>query len=590
MGGMGLLLAILVSSSGIPTPAPASIRVDRIPVNGGGELLTLYRQIPNHSEIPVVSVLRDTMGDPDPANDRLRYVWILTDRRAPWYKHALAAIPFLYTRMPAKMPSATRKPGPVLDLSKPGDRSVVSLAKGLLQTQAFDPMGAVIRTSTRSYHLNEEYRRQTRVTEAMTALSDLDQSRNASATLIDARDLQQLRARLLLSTRTLGGWVQESGLPRVYANDVTNIEEMRGHNWDLLRQSAEWNGLSFEPLHLAGGPPSHVILWIAKSDLRSSPSNKRFHSKFLKISSPWGDARLLNWKGFTENRQWDGQGQEMIPLALYSLDHPKIPHLVADMRDSFAPTRREMFRRAVTDTTAGVLGVTRTANIGLFAASFAWEFISDRWGAANNRSWRVRSYAELRYRLAIDTTLDPALRKDLAKRADWLAMSPFEESLDNEVRIAELQHEALVKWAQSPKAALKLNKDRREELALLRRSEEQRVWATTARIASFGLYRKRATDVEASYVELDSRRKVVTYTKFLEQMLDSGVPHPEVSWNASEVRLAVSELGRLRPQDPAVVSLKNRILAKIVDQPSRAAIAEAWRGSSVGASPAELEH
>jgi len=587
---MGVLLAILVSSGVTDTGSTASIRVDRVTVNGGGELLTLYRQIPNHSEIPVVSVLRDTMGDSDPANDRLRYVWILTDRRAPWYKHALAALPFLYTRMPSHLPPATRKPNPVLDLSKPGDRSVASLAKTLLQTQAFDPMGAVVRTSTRSYHLNEEYRRQTRVTEAMTALSDLDQSRNASTSLIDARDLQQLRARLLLSTKTLGGWVQESGLPRVYASDVTKIEEMRGHNWDLLRQSAELNGFAFEPLRLAGGPPSHAVLWVAKSDLKSNVALKRFHGKFLKISSPWGDSKLLNWKGFTETREWDGHETEMIPLAVYSLDHPKVPHLVADMRDSFAPTRREMFRRAVTDATVGVLGVTSTANIGLYAATFGWEFVSSRWGAANNRSWRVRSYAELRYRLAIDTSLDPALRKELTKRANWLAMNPFEESVDREVEIAKIQHEALVKWAESPKAAVKLNKDRREELALLRRSEEQRVWATTARIATLGVYRKRAADVPASYAELDARRKVATHMKFLAQLLDSGEPHLEVSWNAAEVHTAVSELARLRPEDAEVVGLVNRVLDRIEDQAAKASVAAAWRGSSVGVAPGAIDH
>jgi hypothetical protein len=588
MGGIGSILAILVSFNGIPDTGAASTRVDRVAVNGGGELLTLYRQVPNHSEVPVVAVLRDTMGDGEPANDRLRYVWILTDRRAPWYKHALAAIPFLYTRSPSRLPSPKHRPSPVLDLSKPGDRSVASLAKTLLQSQAFDPMGAAVRTSTRSYRMNEEYRRQTRVTEAMTALSDLERSGGPS--LIDKQDLQQLRARLLLSTKTLGGWVQESGLPRVYTNDVLKIEEMRGHNWDLLRQSAELNGLSFEPVRLAGGPPSHAMLWVAKSDLTASAATRKFHGKFLKISSPWGDEKLLNWKGFTAKREWDGQEAEMIPLALYALDHPKIPHLVADMRDAFAPTRREMFRRAVTDTTAGVLGLSGTGNLGLYAASFGWSFVSNRWGAANNRAWRVRSYSELRYRLAIDTSLDPALRQDLEKRAEWLAMNPFEESVENEIKIAKIQQAALVEWAGSPKAALKLNKDRREELALLRRSDEQRVWASTARIASLGLYRKRALDVPASYAELDQRRRVATHAKFLTRMLEKGDPHPEVAWNANEVRAAVSELGRLRPQDPEIVALVNRVLHSMEDQQARAAVAEAWRESAGGVGPAAIDH
>ena len=157
MGVAGLLLAILATST--RAPHPASVRVDHLAAAGGAELLTLYRTVPNHAEIPVLAVLRDTMGDSNLANNRLRYVWILTGRRAPWYRHALAALPFFYTRMPARPPSPYEKPSPVLDLGKPADRSVASLARSLLQTQAFDPMGAVVRTSTRSYQMNEEHRR-----------------------------------------------------------------------------------------------------------------------------------------------------------------------------------------------------------------------------------------------------------------------------------------------------------------------------------------------------------------------------------------------------------------------------------------------
>lgn len=551
------------------------MRIDTIPVNGGAQLITIYRQIPNHSEVPVLSVLRDTLGDSDPASYRLRYVWILTDRRAHWYQHALAAVPFFYARMPAPKPSADRRPGPSLDLAKPADRSVAKLAKTLLQTEAFDPMGAFVRSSTRSYNLNEDFRRQNRVAEALTALEDLDRSPRRPSSLTAPED-QQLRARLLLSTKTFGGWVDDRGLPMVYSADVTHIEEMRGHNWDLLRQAAESNGLAFEPLRLAGGPPSNAIVWVAKSELTASSASRAFHGKFLSIATPWGDSRLLNWKGYTETRLWGGQPVEMIPLAVYSLDHPKVPQLVADMRDGFAPGRREMFRRALTDTTAGVLGVTRSANVGLFAATFAWEFVSSRWGASNDRSWRIRAYSELRYRLSLDTTLDPVLRKELTKRANWLAMNPFEESPDRGIRAAKIQHSALVKWAESPKARNKLDKDRREELALLRRTDPQRFWASTTRIATLGLYRQRATNTPATYVELDARRKVDTYTRFLEQVVNGNNPRPEVSWNGPAVRNAVYELGRLRPNDPQVVSLVNKVLSRIEDTQAKAAFVDAW--------------
>jgi hypothetical protein len=484
--------------------------------------------------------------------------------------------------MPAPMPSATRPPGPVLDLSKPADRSVAMLAKSLLQAEAFDPLGAIIRTSTRSYKLNEDFRRQNRVGEALTALSDLSQTRNSPLT---PADLEQLQARLLLSTKLFGGWVDDRGLPIVYSADITKIEGMRGHNWDLLRQAAESNGLLFEPLRLAGGPPSHAILWVAKSDLKSNSSSKHFNGRFLNIKTPWGDPQLLDWKGYTAERLWRGQQTQMIPLAVYSLDHPKVFQLVADMRDGFAPSRREMFRRAVTDSTVGVLGLSATANIGVFAAVYSWQFVTSRWGAPNDRSWRVRAYAELRYRLAIDTTLDTDLRKELSKRADWLALNPFEESLASEVRASRIQQAALVRWAESPKARVKLNKDRREELALLRRSEDQRFWANATRIATLGLYRKRARDTAASYNELAIRRKVAAHEEFLAQILRGGNPHPEVSWNQGAVRNAIFELGRLKPDDPEIAKLVNQVLDKMEDTQTKAALVDAWYNTEPGSQP-----
>lgn len=582
MGGTWLLLAVLASSSPAPEPSLAlprpSVRLERVTTPNNGELITLYRSTGSGQQIPVLAVLRDSLG----ANSgRLRYVWVLTARKPAWYQYVLAGIPYFYTRMPAGLPSANKKPGPILDLDKPADKSVAKLAASLLQTQAFDPLGPIIRTPTRSFHQNAENRQQVQVAEALAAISELDNANTSP-------EWQQVRARLLLSTKTFGGWVQDRSLPTVNAKDITRIEEMRGHNWDLLRQSAEANGLVFQPIRLAGGPPSHAILWASQADVQSSAPSRPFHAKFLKIASPWGDERLQHWTGHVETRDWDGDRVSMIPLALYSLDHPKVPFLLADMRDGFGPQRREIFRRAITDTTAGVLGVSKTANLGLFAGIFAWQFITSRWGAANDRSWRVRSYAELRYKLALDTTVEPALRRDLAKRTNRLDMNPFSDSLERQAKIAAIQHEALLKWALSDKGAAKsLNKDRREELALRDRSEGKRIWASVERIGTFGLYRQRAADVPASYARLAELRTVEAHRRLLEDLLEKGGSHPEVAWNLDAVRNAVFELGQLRPSDPEIGAMVNKFLKQIGSEEARTVCTDAWR-EALGGTPDEI--
>src|SRR5436190_23298783 len=77
----------------------AMIRVERTPV-AGGELVTYFHRglsYGNPCEVPLMAVLRDTMGDSDPLNDKLRNVWVFTYRSPSIWRRAAGAVPFLYT-------------------------------------------------------------------------------------------------------------------------------------------------------------------------------------------------------------------------------------------------------------------------------------------------------------------------------------------------------------------------------------------------------------------------------------------------------------------------------------------------------------
>ena len=66
-----------------------TFRVEKFRVAGGAEIITIFADLKNlgdssvesRKEVPLVSVLRDTLGDENPENDRLRYVWMLTYTR-----------------------------------------------------------------------------------------------------------------------------------------------------------------------------------------------------------------------------------------------------------------------------------------------------------------------------------------------------------------------------------------------------------------------------------------------------------------------------------------------------------------------------
>ncbi|HEX5832976.1 MAG TPA: hypothetical protein VFY34_03940, partial [Pyrinomonadaceae bacterium] len=94
--------------------------MEKIEVPGGAELITVHAKLSglesdkNDKWIPLVSILRDTLGDNTVENNRLRYVWPLTYTRPSTKQKIAAAIPFFYTRVGNK--ERTRKtPPPALD-------------------------------------------------------------------------------------------------------------------------------------------------------------------------------------------------------------------------------------------------------------------------------------------------------------------------------------------------------------------------------------------------------------------------------------------------------------------------------------------
>ena len=60
------------------------------------------------------------------------------------------------------------------------------------------------------------------------------------------------------------------------------------------------------------------------------------------------------------------QAVEMIPLALYGLDYPKIPTLLVDFRDTYNPKRREMSRRVLNDVTRNILSISTFGSMPYF--------------------------------------------------------------------------------------------------------------------------------------------------------------------------------------------------------------------------------
>jgi hypothetical protein len=576
-----LLSGVLVAAQ----PSKPAYFLKRDPVTGGAELVTLFGRQTNAAtgqdlEVPLLSVLRDTLGDGDSHNDRLRYVWILTSTRPTPLQRATSAASILWFRAGTRQHD-NRVPAPALDLGAPAKSVWTNLLGDSLQATKLDPLGMAVRASTRSYRGNFSDYRKLQLFQALEVLDSLELEKAGDSLLPDA-DFRQLYSRLSLSDRTLGGLVREQSLNKFYDRETARIQETRGHNWELLRQRAELNGLYFEPLALPGDSPLGALLWVAQEDL-DRHSDHSFDGQFLNIADPWTDERLEHWTGYTEPHYLNAEDRpvssdtpgaravEMIPLAFYSLDHPRAPLLLADFRDQMKPKRKEMFLHGSSVVITSILGISRFGNWPFFAGESAWTFVRARHGGAVNRSARLRAYSEARAFLAVDNTLDVQLKAELRGRLDHLALNPLENGAAGEAQLAREQYNALIQYAGAPGGLVaKLERDRRRELASYTQSRAHRMFAAFGRLFSPAPRVDSATPDPVLLAQLDSHRRALYHQRFLEQLLASS-PRPDVVGNVDEIERSVEVLSKETAAGPHAPQLIAKVFTRSGDPDLRIA-------------------
>lgn len=592
-------------------------RVERLTIASGAELLTIFGRLDGlrdkgrpAPEVPLVSVLRDTLGDDNPENDRLRYVWMLTYTQPSITKRVAAAIPFFYHRAGNKK-NVSGPPNPIMNLAHAKRATWNRFFWWGVQNAFFDTYGIPLKASSRSYRQNLSDYRKAHVVQALSILGTFeklqqrsrdeseflakrddasapgepgDPALNESSTpLLDVRpaftpgEMLELRARLLLSNNTFGGLYGPDKFESTVSGYSTKSLDHSGHNWDLLRQQAEADGLLFEPLLMPDGTATHVLLWVSKDDLLA-PTTRRYSGRFLSISNPWTDKRLRQWNGYSEIRYFDAENRqtseanaarrvEMIPLALYGLNHPKIPALLIDFRASLNPKKREMSLRALNDVTNNILSLSSFGNLPYFAGRKVYSFLTGRRGIDFNQPSRVRSYSELKLLLAFNSTIEPKLRAELEDRIETVTLNPLSNDMNTEIELARQQYDELVEFARrSNGLPAKVERDRREEMVSLAHGPTMRFLFGLGNIVTFGRYihREKATPELQQRMEL--ARRVRYHTEFLERVARSS-PQIEVAWEMPTVR---TSLRFLADNSHAANGSVAKVAAKVFERTSDA--------------------
>jgi len=304
---------------------------------------------------------------------------------------------------------------------------------------------------------------------------------------------------------------------------------------------------------LPDGTATHAMLWVAREDLEQS-RQKAFDGRFLSISNPWTDKSMLNWKGPVETRYFDSENRrvsdpstairkvEMIPLALYGLDHPKIPVLLIDFRKPLNAKARELSLVAFEKIGARVVVGSPFANLAIRFGRTAARVATRRMGVDLFQPSRRFSYSQLKMVLSTNPGISSTLRNEIARRIESIAMNPLENDLDTEVVLARSQYRALLDYASRPEGLrVDMARDRRAELTTSTHGDFSKFLFRAGGVASFGLYQHREQERQDAGSILEAQRRNQNQAGFLHNVAKSG-SHIDVRWDPEKVRKALQDV------------------------------------------------
>lgn len=513
----------------------------------------------SQTDLPLISTLRDTLGDQNSHNDRLLYVWLLSYARPNAFQYVLSAMPFFYWRVgDGRNAKNVHSVAPLLNLTNPERTLVSGIGRQILESSLLDPSATPIRISSRAYRGNERDYQRFRLEEAATYFRKAPASDDKNG--LSRTEIDTIIARLELRKSLLGGLVPARSVAHMGEEAGYAQERVRSRNWEVLRQCAERTGLIFEPLNLTGDSANYGVLWFP---LEAAPPHSGTPTKsiwkLLNIHNPWKDRHLRNWHGPVYVREFDANGSllpagvsgvrqtTLVPLGVYSFDYPTAPLLLVDFRNGLHIRRREMTQRAINDVTAGIIGVSHFSNWYYYVAADLYDFVVSRHGGAMNKAARLDCYSRFRAALALDQGIDPKLQAQIESRVGSLALNPLEPPPGKAIQLARAHYAALLNKVQNGELLTRIDKERRAELAAFGESKRARIARILLHDATFGTYTHRVKKNDENLMTLDREREVFYHLNFLDSLTGAGTP-PEVAYAVDRIRASVASLNQLMPQ------------------------------------------
>jgi hypothetical protein len=159
-----------------------------------------------------------------------------------------------------------------------------------------------------------------------------------------------------------------------------------------------------------------------------------------------------------------------------------------DFRHKLSSRRREVAQRSVNELITGVLGISHFADWYFYVAFDLHRFIVGRHGAALYQASRLDCYSDFRMRLALDRSVDPALKEDMEKRIRWLSVNPLEAAPQREIQNAIARYKLLEQEADDGDLMARVDREHRFELSSFGESEKTKLAKSMLHVATLVSY------------------------------------------------------------------------------------------------------
>jgi hypothetical protein len=203
---------------------------------------------------------------------------------------------------------------------------------------------------------------------------------------------------------------------------------------------------------------------------------------------------------------------------------------------------------------------------------------------------RLLSYSQLKMVLSSNPGISSAMRLEIGRRVESVAVNPLENNLTTEVALARSQYRALLDYASRPDGLrVDLNRDRRAELTETSHGDFSKFLFRAGGVATFGLYRHREQERPDTESILEAQRRNLNQTNFLHDVVKSG-SNIDIHWDLDKVRQALHNVSTNDSLSQfAMADAAFRIFDQSRDEDVRQACLETLYQSNTAASRKKLQ-